>query len=424
MGGSSIQAGPEPFEEVGEPVLSAPAKSPYRWVILTLCFIVMTTSFTVRIAWSNAATKVGSDLGLDPTMLGSFVTAFFVGYVITNAIGGFAADRFGAKRMVTWSLLPLAACVAGFGLMRDYPVGLLIQLAMGLSAGIDYAATTKLAAAWFPSEERGRCFGVLSAASSTALIFCNALFPRFIEATSWHTLYYCLGGGTLVIAVLCAVTLREAPVQAGATAVRTSEPVMTTIRSLVRDRDYMFLAFAGFGALWATWGVTFWGNALMVKGHGLSNIAAGEITTLLGIGGLIAKPTYGFLSDLIAVRRKLMLMPCFLLFALMLLVFGSASTEAEFRLLAPFLGVFAFIYGPLTNALLTDIIGTRDVGAASGLMNAFGQAGTIIAPVAIGYVFQVTHSFLGAFATLALGPLLAAVCIMLINEAPRRARRA
>lgn len=87
-------------------------KSAYRWAIILLCFLIMVTSFTVRVAWASAATHVSGELSLNATMLGSFVTAFYVGYVFTNALSGFAADRMGAKNVMCLALTPLACLSA------------------------------------------------------------------------------------------------------------------------------------------------------------------------------------------------------------------------------------------------------------------------------------------------------------------------
>jgi len=400
------------------PALSiATAGAPYRWIILLMCFLVMMTSFLVRIAWANAATKAGHDLSLTATMLGAFITAFFSGYVVTNTVAGMAVDRYGAKRTVCVSLIPLAASVAAFGAIQNVTHGLTAQFVMGLSAGLDFAATTKLAAGWFPIHERGRAFGILSTASSSSLIIANLLFPIVIEQTSWHVLYYALGGGVLGLAALCFMVVRESPtdprVDRSAIA---SESYLTTVLSLLRDRDFIFLTIVYFGALWGTWGVIFWSNALMVKGHGFSIVVAGEITTLIGIGGFFAKPAYGWLSDILPFRRKSMLFPCFVGFVGVLLLFGAAKSEWEFRMLAPFVGIFTFVCQPLLVAMLTEIVGKRNVGTASGIMNALSQSSTIIAPLVVGSAFQATHSFFGAFAALAAGPFLGAMFILLIRE--------
>ncbi len=399
-----------------------PVKSGYRWAIILLCFLVMVTSFVVRVAWASSATSVGGELALSPTMLGSFVTAFYVGYVLTNALSGFAADRLGAKNVMCLALLPLGFFVGAFGSIESLVQGLAIQCCMGLMAGVNFAATTKMAAAWFVPAERGRAFGILASASSISLVVANSLFPPFIEAFGWRALYRTMAVAVLLVAAICFFLMREAPGSKGHVHdTSDNEPILPTMRNLLRDRDYVFLGLAWFAALWGTWGVTFWANALMVKGHGLSNVAAGQISALFGMGGLVSKPVYGFLSDLVRVRRKMMLFPCFLLFAGMLIVFGLATTEEQFRIIAPILGVFAFIYSPLTQAMLTEIIGVRKVGAASGFMNAISQFGSIFSPMVVGFVFQITGSFLAAFVTLAIGPLLAAGCILMIRE-PMRTR--
>jgi MFS transporter, ACS family, glucarate transporter len=111
-----------------------------------------------------------------------------------------------------------------------------------------------------------------------------------------------------------------------------------------------------------------------------------------------------------------MLFPCFVGFVVILLLFGAATSEWEFLVLAPFLGVFTFVCQPLLVAMLTEIVGNQNVGTASGIMNAFGQSNTIIAPLIVGSVFQATHSFFGAFAALAVGPFLGSIFILLIRE--------
>lgn len=287
-------------------------------------------------------------------------------------------------------------------------------------AGVNFAATTKMAAAWFAPSERGRAFGILASASSISLIIANSLFPPFIDAFGWRSLYQIMGGAVLLVALACYILMREAPdLGSEATVAADPEPILATMKQLLHNRNFVLLGLAWFAALWGTWGITFWANALMVKGHGLSNVAAGQISALFGLGGLVSKPAYGILSDFIPARRKVMLFPCFLMFAVMLIIFGIAKTEAQFSIIAPVLGVFAFIYSPLTQAMLTEIIGSRNVGAASGFMNAIAQFGSIFSPIVVGAVFQATGSFFAAFVALAIGPLVAAACIIAIRE-PKR----
>lgn len=394
----------------------------YRWVILALCTLVMTTSFAARLAWGNAAAEVSSEMGFNATTIGSFVTAFFTGYIVTNAFSGYLADRFGPRFMICAGLFPLAGLVAMFGLMRNAPIGLAIQVAMGLTAGVNYSACVKLCASWFGSKERGLALGILSAASSTALVLANTAFPPLMEWASWRVLYFCLGGEVLLTASLAFIALRDAPISGMPGATKTQESFMRSTRALLTSRNFRYLAVVEFGGLWAVWGVAFWANALMVKGHNLSNVAAGHVTALIGVGGFIAKPLYGWLSDILPVRRKILLLPALIGLSICLLVFGFLDQESHFLIFAPVLGIFAFGFTPLMAAILTEITEPDKIGAAAGLMNAIVQFSALLSPLMVGVIYDHTGSFLGAFLCLAAGPPIAALAALMIDEPERKGR--
>jgi sugar phosphate permease len=171
--------------------------------------------------------------------------------------------------------------------------------------------------------------------------------------------------------------------------------------------------------MWGSWGFAFWVNALMIRGHHLSPVVAGEIMALFGIGALIGSPLVGLLADWLGGIRKVPVIVCLLSFVALLLMFGGLRTEMQFRLAAPLLGIAAFVYMPLNSALVSEIAGTELAGSATGITNAFWQLGTILVPVVVGVVFQMTDSFHIAFVALAAGPLFAALNMMFVRE-PRR----
>jgi nitrate/nitrite transporter NarK len=186
--------------------------------------------------------------------------------------------------------------------------------------------------------------------------------------------------------------------------------------ALFRNRDLLLLALIGFGALWGTWGFTFWVNALMVKGYGISAARAGFITVVFGVGAIFSKPLVGLLSDLIGGKRKLILIICFAAFTVMLLIFGGLKTETAFLIAAPFLGVTAFIYTPLLVAMVAEIAGPALVGTAYGVTNAIWQLSSVVVPVVVGVVYQQTNSLYAAFVALAIGPLVATIAMFWVKE--------
>ena len=388
-----------------------PSAAPYRWVICAMAWAIFATSFVDRLAWGNLQLQAGHSLGLGLAGLGAFVSAFYVGYVLSNALSGFAADRFGGRLVLSLCTLALGAATLGFGFVRSAPEGLALQAVMGLAAGADYAGCVKLLTRWFAPRERGRAFGIWYTASSLAVVLTNALVPHLARDLGWHGTYHVLGLGTLALGVLCWLALRDAP---GGAASQAGARV--SARALLKDRDILLVSLAGFGALWGTWGFAFWSNALMVRGHGLPPAQAAGIVALFGLGAAVAKPIIGWLSDRLGGRRKPPALICLAAFVLLLLVFGHLQTASAFRLAAPFLGVAAFGYSPMTTALVAELAGVEAAGAASGVTNAFWQLGNVLVPLAVGYVFQASGSFMAAFATLACGPALAVVALVAVRE--------
>ena len=239
--------------------------SPYRWVILFIAWIAFLLSFIDRLAWANVAVPVGESLGLTVAALGVFVTAFYIGYVTSNAIGGFFVDRLGGRLMLMLGLVFLGLFTFCFSYVRSVGTGIVLQALMGLAAGVDYAACIKLLTAWFGIRDRGRAVGFFLTATSLAVVTTNLIVPTLLKDFGWGGMYQGLGAVTMTCGIITFLVLRDAPSSASEKGV--DRPNFAV---LFHNRDLLFLAAAGFGALWGTWGVAFWANALLVKGHGFS----------------------------------------------------------------------------------------------------------------------------------------------------------
>jgi nitrate/nitrite transporter NarK len=149
----------------------------------------------------------------------------------------------------------------------------------------------------------------------------------------------------------------------------------------------------------------------MVRGHHLSPVAAATVTMSFGVAAIIAKPLFGLISDLIGGHRRLLVTIDLIAFAAMLLLFGWQDSEIWLLIVAPFLGITAFVYSPLLAAMITEVAEPRVIGAATGSINALWQLGSVIVPSVVGLVFASTDSFQAAFIVLAAGPLLGAACM-------------
>jgi sugar phosphate permease len=380
-------------------------------VTLALVWFALLICFVDRLAWGNVELEAGHALAMRTTALGAFVTAFYIGYVISNAAFGFLTDLTGPRIMLGAGLIVLGTFTFAFSFTPSFVVGAGIQLLMGLASGVDYSAGVKLITAWFAKTQRGSAFGIYLTATSLAVVVTNSTVPLLAGRWSWTGAYKVLGGLTIVAGIVCLVLIGNTP-PAKDDASDSSRPDFSL---LLKKPDLLLVAVAGFGAMWGTWGFAFWANALMAKGRGLAAAEAASIMVLFGIGAVVAKPLIGLLFDRLGGRRRILTLACLGGFGPALLAFGWSSTARAFHNLAPVLGVFAFAYSPPLGAIVAEVAGAELAASATGLTNALWQIGSVTVPVVVGALFQATGSFRVAFAALAAGPAMAAIVMAFVR---------
>ncbi|WP_438451722.1 MFS transporter, partial [Listeria monocytogenes] len=135
---------------------------------------------------------VGHSLGISVAMLGAFVTAFYVGYVVANVGGGFLTDVIGGRRTLTYTLILLGISTFAFGYANDLRTGFAIQTIMVLAAGADYPTGVKIITSWF-GKDRGRALGLYTTATSFAVVIANATIPLLSNAFGWQNAFRALG---------------------------------------------------------------------------------------------------------------------------------------------------------------------------------------------------------------------------------------
>jgi MFS transporter, ACS family, glucarate transporter len=381
--------------------------SAYRWIILLLVWFGFLLSFVDRLIWTSVGSAAAPSFGLSLAALGSFVSAFYVGYVVSTALSGLASDRLGPRLTLTLALIPLGFFTFAFGSTTSVTTGLVLQALMGLTAGADFSAGVKLIMAWFDMRARGRAMGLFMTSTSLGVVVTNALVPHLLPYMPWGHVYQIAGLATSAFGVLCYVLIRDNP----GGAPPPPRIGWSDLRAAMTNPQFIWTALAGMGGVWGTWGFAIWANALITRGLHLSAVTAGSIVAIYGVVAIIGKPAIGFLSDWLGGRRRILVMIDLFLFAALLLVTGTLSSETGLWIVAPLLGLTAFVYSPLQNAMAAEA-GGNAAGTAAGVASALGAIGTSLVPLVVGIGFQATQSYAVAFAILALGPFLGALCMI------------
>ena len=160
-----------------------------------------------RVNIAVTAPLIMNELGWDEAALGVVLSSFFWGYTVLQIPGGWLADRFGGKKVLSfgviwWSLFtmmtPLARSVANMAIVRTL---------MGLGEGVNFPSVQSLTSRWIPAGERSRVMGFTLSGVSVGTILAYPLATWIMTVFGWRYVFYMFG---MLGFVWCAFWLRLA----------------------------------------------------------------------------------------------------------------------------------------------------------------------------------------------------------------------
>jgi len=388
--------------------------------VLIAVWLAFLFSYVDRLAWPPIMPLVMHDLGFSATQAGSYMTAFYIGYVITQLPGGILTDRFGYRKVLLGSFFIMGFFTAAMGMTKTYEYGFFFRVLAGIGSGAIYSASVRAIFDWFPPKGRATAMGFFMTAISFGLSSVNLFVPTVARDYGWPVAFFVAGSLPLFGLAVAYVLLKEHPTfKERQRQTRVKDQFWRDVKSLGRNRNFILTSLAGFGAMWATWGTATWANTYMNKVLHLSLVEAGFIMSLYGLAGIFCKPLVGIISDLLGGRRKAIQVVVLFLFGPTLLWFGSNENTQILIVLGPLLGIVAHVYSPVMMTFLSELVQPRMVGTASGLANTVWQLGALISPLAVGMVIDISHNYFNAFLVLAMGPTIAAILTLFVKEDER-----
>lgn len=388
--------------------------------VLFTVWLAFLFSYIDRLAWPPIMPLVVRDLGFSATQAGSYMTAFYIGYVITQLPGGILTDRFGYRKVLLGSFFIMGFFTAAMGMIRTYEYGFFFRMLAGMGSGAIYSASVRAIFDWFPPKGRATAMGFYMTAISFGLTSVNLFIPTVARDYGWPIAFFVAGCLPLFGLAIAYLLLKEHPTFVERQKqTKAQGQFWRDVKSLGRNRNFILTSIAGFGAMWATWGTATWANTYMHKILHMSLVEAGFIMSLYGLAGLFCKPLVGIISDLLGGRRKVIQFIVLILFSPILLWFGSNENVQILIILGPLLGVVAHVYSPVMMTFLSELVQPRMVGTATGLANTVWQLGSLISPLVVGMVIDIAHDYFYAFVILAMGPAIAAILTLFVKEGER-----
>ena len=191
-------------------------KLDYKWIIAAVCFLtIFVTLGFCSSPQSLYLDVVASTLGVERSLFSINVTIRYVVTAIANLFFGFFFGKFGVKKLMLFGILALSASMLTYSLANDLVTFYIAGALLGV--GFSFTGTTMIGCIinrWF-SENRGKIMGAILAANGIGGAIAIQILSPIIEAggSSYKNSYFIAGVAVLIIGILIAVFMREAPTE-------------------------------------------------------------------------------------------------------------------------------------------------------------------------------------------------------------------
>lgn len=187
----------------------------FHWIIRL--FLLTAVLFAARVAMPVCATAMAHDFGWNKADLGVAMGTFFWGYVTTQVIGGYMADKVGGDKVLclsvcVWGLITLfTPQFAHIKLQFISALGVitLTRVLLGISQGVHYPSMMSLIAKRIPDSERSLPNGIITSAANFGTLMCGGIGSIILEYRNWEVVFYIIGVTSLVCTYSLLTVIRQ-----------------------------------------------------------------------------------------------------------------------------------------------------------------------------------------------------------------------
>jgi len=359
-----------------------------------------------------AIIPMAQQFGWTDTERGVVLSSFFIGYLVTQVLGGSLAARFGGKAVLGfgvlwWSLFTLLTPLSA---MTSFPVLIAARILMGLGEGVAFPATYNLMGRWVPPEERTRAASFNLSAIPLGTLFAVSTTPIIALTFGWPMVFYSFGAVGFVWFVfwwrLGGSRPHEGsgqafgnPSSSGAEADDRKVPW----RRILGQKPVWAIIVAHFCNNWGLYVLLAWLPSYFSSQLGINLRAVWIYVSLPWIVNFLVANLAGWIGDRLVVsglpvtrvRKSLQVVgsagPALALIALA----GTSDANTAVILLTTALGLGAFSYAGFASNHLD--ISPNHAGAIFGISNTAGTIPGIIGVALTGVLVDQTGSYAAAF---------------------------
>jgi putative MFS transporter len=389
--------------------------TPMLWKVLFLTGIGWLFDAMDQGMVAGVMAAIGKVWKLTPADLGLLGSASGVGMAIGAAIAGMAADRWGRRTVITFTLVLYGLASVLSGIAPNFSLLLVLRFLTGLGLGGELPAASTLVSEFSPAKARGRMVVLLESFWAWGWIAAALIAYLLIPVYGWRVGFF-LGGIPALYAAYLRRNIPESPLyleqkgcfqeadeivskmekQAGVSNNKSdivnqledekrSSITLSDLWSQAYLRRTIVLWILWLGINFGYYGFVLWIPTLLV-GKGFSLVRGFEFTLIMSIAQLPGYYSSAYLIERIG--RKAVLVIYLSGTALSSYMFSQAASVTTVLVFGCLLYFFSLGAWGAVYAYTPEVYPTRVRGSGVGWAAAVGRIGSIAAPYIVGLVYE------------------------------------
>ena len=367
-------------------------------ILIALLLGETTINFIDRQVLSVLAPTLRGEFHLSNSEYAGILNAFLIVYAVGFSASGWALDRFGVGRGLTfaviwWSITDMLHAFARGAVSLSFLRGML-----GAAEASAWPAFAKAIAKWVPKDARTLALGICNAGSSVGAMIAPPLVAWITLAAGWRAAFIITGlfGFVWVAAFLL---FRRAHPEMALSEKQVEVGPRTPWLRLIRYRQTWAIFFCRFLAdpLW--WFFVFWIPEFLARERGLNLAGIGAVAGIPFLVSGIANVGVGYLALRLQragwsvnLTRKTFMVFATLMSPIGILAAQPHSLAATMAFISA--AIFFWTFWSLSvHSLAGEYFPPQAVGSVYGIAGTGSTLGSVISTWAVGRTLDVTHSY-------------------------------
>ena len=385
-----------------------------RWAVIGMLAVISGTTYMDRLNLGIAGKYIQDQYAFSDQTMGWILSAFVLGYALFQVPSGWAGDRIGPRRMLTfaivwWSVFTVLTALAPelplagwFGVAWSFAI---VRFLIGMGESAAYPNSAKIVSYWSPAGSRGVATSVFIAGLGVGGAISPVSITWVMAHWGWRVSFFLCGVLGGIVAITWHLCARDHPEQhpgvnaeelqviyrnqdklEAPTRPEDSAAVRVPWKAMFKSRSTCALVLSYFFIAYPAYIYYTWFFIYLIRVRALSVEQTGFWGSTPFIAIILLAPFGGWLSDRLVSRlgvrrgRRYALWIGVAFSAVMLPLGGYVSNNAGAILLLACASGFNLFATTIWWAACNDISPNYS-GSLSGLMNMSGNLGGWLSPI-------------------------------------------